>query len=98
MDDKVSESEKPPSHKNVNTGSSSWAPCISSSHANNNGNYVNKLEMPRTGLIPSNQKPFSEQIHHPELQATIFVPGTVGSLPDVGGNSADIRINEITNF
>ena len=45
VDDEISESEKPPSHNNVN-----------------------KLEMARTGPIPSNQKPFAEQIHRPELQ------------------------------
>ena len=43
----------------------------------------NKLEMQGTGPIPSNQKPFVEPIDRPELQATIFVPGTMGSLPNL---------------
>ena len=94
VDDEIFESEKPPSHNNINTGSSSRALRVSSSHVDN------KLEMQRTGPIPSNQKPFAEQIHRPELQATIFVPGTVGSLPNLLAivREAERRYGPITEY
>ena len=94
VDDEIFESEKPPSHNNINTGSSSRALRVSSSHIDN------KLEMQRIGPIPSNQKPFAEQIHRPELQATIFVPGTVGSLPNLLAivREAERRYGPITEY
>lgn len=75
--------EKPPSSNRANMGTPSRVPYISDSHITNYDHYTNsfaKPKTPRTGPLSGRQKSITEQIRCPDLQATIFVPGTVGSL------------------
>jgi hypothetical protein len=74
--------EKAPSSNRVNIGASSQTSYSSGSHIVNDEHYTASLakpKTPRTGPL-GRRKTIAEQIHCPDLQATIFVPGTVGPL------------------
>ena len=73
------------SSNSANTPVNSQEPRISGPHIynNNDTNSLVKSTMPRIGVLPKNQKLFAELIHRPDLRATIFIPGNVGSLPNL---------------